>query len=281
MPDGAGIVAQQVELAGLGRERRRRRDLAVERHRGDVGEREDCALARRPEREVGRRRRRCREDRVVEPVHQVRRALRVEQAQRRDVPPLDAHAARSPPRPEQLTAIPGRLCVTGRAEVVAKGREFAARANRLAVAVPDAARDNEHVAGVLEQRLVGPRVEGASCRIPDDLVDADRTADSGAVLDDLLVVLARRARRRVAHALGKLHEENGAARRRRVDVAVERDRDARVLVEAVELVDHRELLAVGPVRDAVRRHRERDPAAGSLIGIGHRKPVARERTCGR
>ena len=135
--DRARHDARLVEVAGRRRERRAGRHLAVERDRRDAREVEDRSAAARAEVEVGRRRRRRREDRVVQPLHQVGRALRVKRTDRGDVRSLDPRAASGPLRPEQLAAVPRRLRVTLRAEVVAVGLKVVAGAHGVAVAVPD------------------------------------------------------------------------------------------------------------------------------------------------
>ena len=165
----------------------------VERHRRDVGEREDRALARPPEREVGRRRRRRRENHVVEPVEQVRRTLRVEQADRRDVAGLDAGPARRPLRPDQLAAVPDRLRVAELTQITAVRLEVAARGDRPAVRVAHAPAHDEYIARVLLERLVRARVQRVCFWIPDDLVDADQAPDARLAVDFGSVAVARSA----------------------------------------------------------------------------------------
>jgi len=67
-----------------------------------------------------------------------------------------------------------------------------------------------------------------------------------------------------------------AGRSRSVNRAVERDRQSRLEIEAIESVDDVEVLAVGRPRVTVRLGKV-DPQPRVLTWVGHTKAVARER----
>ena len=278
-PDRPGDKPQADQAASGRRQQRTGCRLAIERHRCDVGEVVDGARAAGPEGEVGRRRPWRGKDLLVEPARHVGGALRMEHAERSDVPVLHPRAAGDPFGLHQLAAVPDRFRVTEPAELVAVPRKVSARGDRSAGRIEHPSCHHEHVPRVLLERFVRACVQRPRRDVPDDLVDTDPAANARLTLEFRCVAVARGADRGLRGTGGRLHQEDGVAGScRDIDVAIERDREARVLVEAIELVEHGDVVAVGLVGDAVRRQRQGDPATGILSGIGHGESVAGERT---
>src|SRR5262245_35698586 len=94
--------------------------------------------------------------------------------------------------------------------------------------------------------------------MPDYLIDSDTLA------------AAIPSRERAAEAEEK---DSLAAYALRVDRTVERDRETRLHIEAIEFVQHREVFTVRRRRGAVGQ-RQTDPPAGLLIRIGDGEAVA-------
>src|SRR2546426_482722 len=101
--------------------------------------------------------------------------------------------------------------------------------------VPHAVGDDEEIARVLVEELVGLGVQRVGRRVPDDLVDADDVAATATV------------------DVAQADEEHGAAAHARdVDRPGEWDREARLEVEAVERVDDVEIGAIRHAHRTVR-----------------------------
>src|SRR6266567_2313119 len=125
--------------------------------------------------------------------------------------------------------------------------------------VEDAVGDDEEIARVLVEELVGLGVQRVGRRIPHDLVDAHDVAAAAAVA--------------VAHA----DEEHGtAAHAGDVDRPGEWDREPRLEVEAVERIDDVDVGAVRRPGGTVEL-REVHPEPGLVVVVEEREAVARER----
>ena len=209
-----------------------------------------------------------------------RRALRGEHAGRDDVAATGAYVLQ---RIAQLFAIRGEPTVTvamtamiGVAIAVAVAVAVAVMVaiavavtieevgerpapHRTSRRVEDAVGDDEEIARVLVEELVGLGVQRVGRRIPHHLVDAHDVAAAAAVA--------------VAHA----DEEHGAAAHAGdVDRSGEGDREPRLEVEAVERVDD---VDVGAVRrpGGTVEPREVHPEPGLVVMVEEREAVARER----
>jgi hypothetical protein len=178
---------------------------------------------------------------------------------------LLARRARGVPGIEQCLAVVGERAVLGLAEVqvVAETAEVAGL-DRVAGGIAHAVGDDQQVARMLFEQLVGFDHQRLRGDVPLDLVDADLAARAGAT-----------------ECVAQVHEVDGVAvDRGDVDVAGERDRDARLGVEAVERVDHVDVGAVGHAHRAVRL-RQRHALERVVREVGLREAVARERAGGR
>src|SRR5262249_21258333 len=120
--------------------------------------------------------------------------------------------------------------------------------------------DDQRVACVLLEEFVRLDVQRGGGNVPDHLIDAD----------DLAAPVPGRSR------VAEFDQENGgAADRRHVDGAAERDGQARLQVEAVERVDDGHVRIVRRPGGAVGQGKI-DPAAGELGRVGHGESVTRE-----
>ena len=207
-----------------------------------------------------------------------RRALRGEHAGRDDVAAAGAYVLQ---RIAQLFAIRGEPAVAvamaamiGVAIAVAVAVAIAVTvavavaieevrerpaSHRTSRRVEDAVGDDEEIARVLVEELVGLGVQRVGRRIPHHLVDAHDVAAAAAVA--------------VAHA----DEEHGAAAHAGdVDRSGEWDREPRLEVEAVQRVDD---VDVGAVRraDCTVRLGQAHAEPGLVVMVEEREAVARER----
>src|SRR5437016_12145794 len=124
--------------------------------------------------------------------------------------------------------------------------------------VEDAVGDDEEIARVLVEELVGLGVQRVGRRIPHDLVDAHDVTAAAAVA--------------VAHA----DEEHGtAAHAGDVDRPGEWDREPRLAVEAVERIDDGDGGAVRRPGGTVEL-REVHPEPGAGVAVEEREAAARE-----
>ena len=146
---------------------------------------------------------------------------------------------------------------------------FAEAAKRLArldwpaCRVPYAIGDDQRVAGVLREQLVGLNVQRIREGIPHDLVDADQR-----------IVLAVFSVERAAET----DQKHGfTADGVRIDRAVKRNRNACLQAEAIQRVDHVKIFAVGDAKRAVEV-REVHPASGVMRSIRDGEGVRGERS---
>ena len=213
---------------------------------------------------------------VAHPLDDVRRRLRREHAERRDLDIAGGDPADRPLRGEKRAAV---VAVAVVRQILAEVAEAFSDADRVAVGVSHPGRHDQHVGRVLVERLVGAEAQLAGVGGPHDVVDTDggrRRQPNVAGVEAL--VLARKdflvPRKRITQA----HQEDrlvGDARG--IDVAVEGHRDPRIQVEPIELVQDGDVLALRHLDGAVLRHREIHPPRGVLLVIRDREAIRRER----
>src|SRR5262249_44010259 len=137
------------------------------------------------------------------------------------------------------------------------------RAHPMSRRVAHAVGDHEKIARVLVEQLVGLSVQRVGRGVPNHLIDADNPAAAATV--------------EVAQA----DEEHGAAAHAGdVDRPRERDREAWLQIEAIELVEQIDVLTVGGVNSTVRL-RKVDSKSGVLARIGNGKAIRGEGSSGR
>src|SRR5262249_43266775 len=113
--------------------------------------------------------------------------------------------------------------------------------------------------------------------IPDHLVDPDNSTTT--VIAVLAATLASTVILTMVQRAAKADEKDRVAGDRgRIDDPVERDREPRLEVEAVQSVDDGEILAVRLTHGAVGQGQV-DASSGVLTVIGDGEPVARKRAC--
>jgi hypothetical protein len=136
---------------------------------------------------------------------------------------------------------------------VPEGLEGAACLDPLTQDVPDAARDDQHIASGFAKREIRLCIECSAESIPDHLVDAH-----------MLVPIERQ------------QEHGSGVHRRWVDIRIEGDRQPRVEVEAVERVQYVDVLAVRRAFGAIGLG-QRHATTGDLLVVRNRHEVAWER----
>ena len=132
---------------------------------------------------------------------------------------------------------------------------------------------------MLVERLVGAEAQLAGVGSPHDVVDTDgsRLRQPNVAGVEVLVV-ARKDFLVPRQGIPQTHQEDrlvGDARG--IDVAVEGNRDPRIQVEPIELVQDGDILALRHLDGTVLRHREIHPPRGVLLVIRDREPIRGER----
>src|SRR5436305_925008 len=146
-------------------------------------------------------------------------------------------------------------------QVVVKILKVVRNLDRITGGVMHAIGDNQHIAGVLVEMLVRFDKKRKRGRVPDHLVNADN---------------ARRAIRR-AEQVSQPHQENSiAVDGIRINGAVERDRQPGLIIEAVQLVEERDIKTIRRISGAVGR-RQVYTQKGVLAEVHYCKAVAGKR----
>ena len=130
--------------------------------------------------------------------------------------------------------------------------------NRLARCVMDTVGDDQQITGVLVQMLIGICKEGKRGRVPHDLINTN----------DLRLEIVR-----IGEVSDPDKKNSPAGDRAWINGAVKRNRNSRLRVEAIELIQKRDIKTIGWMRGAIRQ-RQVDAQMGVLPGIPHGEAVA-------